>query len=197
MKPRLGIVPLAVFFECGLGLLAAVLAWWFEVPMASRLQLSWAAMIRGVLATLPMLAALVWLMRSRWTPISELRNRVAPLLAELFHGATWPELALVAAAAGAGEELLFRGALQPLAVGWFGATAGVIAVSLLFGVLHALTPTYFALATIVGVYLGWLTFAYADLTAPVFAHIAYDFVALRVLLSKARKSPADVRLSDA
>ncbi|MCC6491538.1 MAG: CPBP family intramembrane metalloprotease [Pirellulales bacterium] len=182
MKPHARVVPLAVLFEGALGLLAAALAWWCDVPIASRLQISWSAAARGCAATLPMLAALGWLMHSRWAPIADLRNRVAPLAAELFRGATCLELAAVAIAAGAGEELLFRGVLQPLAVGWLGAAAGLAAASLLFGLLHALTPTYFVLATAVALYLGWLAHAYDDLAAPIIAHAMYDFVALRVLL---------------
>ena len=65
-----------------------------------------------------------------------------------------------------GEEAFFRGFLQNsvvaslggllppgLGAGWATA-AGVGATSVVFGALHALTPTYFVLATVAGVLFG-------------------------------------------
>lgn len=196
MKQRVGVVRLAVLFEGGLGVLAVGLAWWLDISLAPRLRPSWAATLRGVAATLPMLGGLAWAVRSEWPPIADLRHKVAPLVAELFRGAGWIHLAAVAIAAGVGEEMLFRGALQPVAVRWCGEATGVLAVSLLFGVLHALTPTYFVLATAVGLYFGWLTQAFGDLTAPMIAHATYDFVALLVLLGVASRGTVGVRPLD-
>ncbi|RIK79996.1 MAG: CPBP family intramembrane metalloprotease [Planctomycetota bacterium] len=185
MNTSVGVVRLAVMLEGGLAVVAAALAWWLDVPILPRLRPTWAAVARGCLATLPMLAALAWLARSQWPPIAGLRRKVTPLVADLFQDAGPTALAVVAAAAGVGEELLFRGAMQPLAERWLGhEAAALIAVSLLFGTLHALTPTYFVLATIVGGYFGWLTQRYDDLTAPIVAHAVYDFVALFVLRSR-------------
>jgi hypothetical protein len=104
------------------------------------------------------------------------------MVRSLFGRAAWYDLALVAAAAGLGEELLFRGALQPLAVNWTTPVIGVAATSLLFGGLHAATAAYFVLATAIGAYLGWLAHGYDDLVAPIIAHGAYDFAALMVLM---------------
>ena len=58
------------------------------------------------------------------------------------------------------------------------ATAlGLGCASLLFGLLHALTPTYFVLATIGGAVFG-AEYLGAGLPAAAFTHAAYDFVAL-------------------
>ena len=51
-------------------------------------------------------------------------------------------------------------------------------VSLLFGLAHAMTTSYFVIASLVGAYLGWLAMTYADLIAPIIAHALYDFVAI-------------------
>jgi membrane protease YdiL (CAAX protease family) len=184
MKRGVGIVRIAVAFEAALGLLGGALAWWLSVPLATRTQPSWAATFRGLWATAPMLAALAWLTKSQWPPIADLRTTVSQLLEELFHRAGCIHLAAVAVAAGVGEELLFRGALQGWAVQGCGAVAGVVLTSLVFGLFHALTPIYLVLATVVGLYLGWLAHAFADLTAPMIAHALYDFIALRVLLAR-------------
>jgi hypothetical protein len=66
---------------------------------------------------------------------------------------------LLALGAGVGEETLFRGFLQSYAVDGIQAAApnltpaavtgaGIAATSLVFGALHALTPTYFWFATV-------------------------------------------------
>ena len=47
---------------------------------------------------------------------------------------------------------------------------------------HAITPTYFALASLAGGYLGWVYALTGDIAAPIVAHAAYDFVALLVLV---------------
>ena len=176
-KPQ-NIVPIAVVFELMLGLIGAGLAKWTGVNLQAMLQPTADSGWRGLLATLPMLILLVFLTRSLWPPLLELRRQVESLVRQLFGSAAVWELALVAAAAGIGEEILFRGALQPLIASWSTDLAGLIAVSLLFGVLHAASPAYFVLATLFGFYLGWLAQAYNDLVAPMITHAAYDFAAL-------------------
>ena len=182
MKRPANIVPLAVAFEGGLGLAAVGLAWWLDVPLAHRLTPSTGALVRGAIGLIPLLLMLAYATRSRWRPLAELRRQVEQLVGELFRDVSWVGLAAVSIAAGVGEELLFRGALQPLAERWFGPAAGLIVVSLIFGALHAASRTYFILATLVGLYLGWLAQEYDDLLAPIFIHAAYDFVALWMLV---------------
>lgn len=81
---------------------------------------------------------------------------------------------LLAVLSGVGEELFFRGALQP-AIGW-------LASALVFGVLHTsfdrqlMGWTLFATAT--GVGLGGLFEATEGLLAPTLAHVAINAVQL-------------------
>ncbi|MEO7402767.1 MAG: CPBP family intramembrane glutamic endopeptidase, partial [Burkholderiales bacterium] len=90
---------------------------------------------------------------------------------------------MVAALAGIGEELLFRGVIQTKLGDWMTPLIGLCLTSFLFGLAHALSKLYFAFAIIVGAFLGWLSLHYHDLVAPMVAHGLYDFVAL-VYLSK-------------
>lgn len=175
--PRI-IVPIAVIVELLLGLLGALLANWQAIPLREMLESSPDGVIRGLAATLPMLAMLVVVVRSQWPPLVQLRRQVQSLTRQLFENATWWELGLISAAAGVGEEILFRGALQPIVSGWTTPLAGLIIVSIAFGLAHAASPAYFWLATAVGAYLGWLTFYYNDLVTPIIAHGVYDFIAL-------------------
>jgi membrane protease YdiL (CAAX protease family) len=139
-------VLLATAFEGALALVAVALAAWFELPLARRLAIDADVARRCAVAVIPMLA-LLWIgTRSRWGPLVELRRLVEWMVAELFGNVPWPGLAVVSIAAGLGEELLFRGALQPLASRWVGDVAGVAIVSVLFGALHAASRMYFFLA---------------------------------------------------
>jgi membrane protease YdiL (CAAX protease family) len=184
VKPSTRVVLLAIAFEGALGLLGWALAAWQDVPLAPRLTPASDMWLRTAVAVLPMLAALAYVTRSRWKPIVDLRTRVEALVGELFRDASWLGLAVISLAAGVGEEVLFRGALQPIAERWWGPLAGLAAGSVLFGAAHALTRTYFIFAVIVGAYLGWLAQHYGELFTPILVHAVYDFAALLVLKSR-------------
>ncbi len=176
------VVWLAIAFEGGLGVIAVAMAQWFELPLRARLVLDQWVAIRSILASLPMLVFLWFAMRSDWRPLAGIRWQVSRMVREMFGGVSCVALAAISVAAGFGEELLFRGALQPLAERWWGAAIGLLIVSVIFGALHAMSRTYFVLATAVGLYLGWLAQHYDDLLAPIFVHSLYDFAALVVLM---------------
>jgi uncharacterized protein len=192
VKPRFRLTVVAVAFEASLGVVGGAIAWWFGIGFADRLRFSPAVAWRSALGLSPMLALLVVAMRSQWPPLARLRQQVEAFVRELFGGASVWELAAVSIAAGVGEELLFRGALQPLAERGLGPTWGLIAVSLVFGAVHAASAMYFLLATAVGLYLGWLAQRYDDLVAPIVIHAAYDWAALVILLrSSSQPRPED------
>src|SRR5262249_54526611 len=64
-----------------------------------------------------------------------------------------------------------------------GPWLGLAAASVLFGLLHAVTPTYAVLATLMGGYLGGLWMATGNILAPIIVHALYDFVVLYYLLA--------------
>ena len=51
------------------------------------------------------------------------------------------------------------------------------AATLLFGIVHSVTPLYAVIAALIGAYLGALQLATSNLWPPVLAHALYDFVA--------------------
>jgi uncharacterized protein len=171
-------VALAMLFETGLGFIGVLVAWAGGITLPSQLVISQDKLLRGLLTCLPMVVLLVAFYESTWQPLANLRHEVEKVVKELFVGCSWFELALVSMAAGIGEEVLFRGALQPLVIKWTVPWVGVAVVALLFGLAHAITPAYFIAATLIGVYFGWLALAYDDLIAPIVAHAVYDFIAL-------------------
>lgn len=176
---------LAVVVEGGLAVLAVLLAWLLDVPLArqfpSNVNAAFIAAGRGVLAALPLLVGFWWVMHSRMPALRRLRLWMQWLVDEVFSQAGIAQLALVAALAGFGEELLFRGLLQWLVGHWTSPLVGLLAASLMFGAMHALSKLYFLLATLIGVYFGWLLIQYGDLVTPMVAHGLYDFLALAYL----------------
>ena len=94
--------------------------------------------------------------------------------------------------AGIGEELLFRGVLQPALAAHLPTWIAVVAVGTLFGLAHWLTAAYAVLAGIVGIYLGALFALSGNLLVPIAAHACYDLVALFVLARVKQTSPPSV-----
>jgi membrane protease YdiL (CAAX protease family) len=92
-------------------------------------------------------------------------------LITFIRNAPWWQFLIVSLAAGFGEELLFRFFLQE--------KLGLILSSLVFGLCHALSLSYFLIATLMGAYLGWLyEWSGQVILVPILAHGAYDFFAL-------------------
>jgi membrane protease YdiL (CAAX protease family) len=180
---------MAVTVEGAIALVAVGLAWLFGVTLRDQMPEFGVplavAVVRGLVATVPMLVVFWWLVHSDRRPLRELRHQVDRLIGEMFPASNVGQLALVATLAGVGEELLFRGVLQTLLVRWMTPVIGVVIASLLFGLAHALSKIYFLLAAVIGLWLGWLTWYYNDLAAPIVAHGVYDFVAL-LYLSRSR-----------
>jgi len=90
------------------------------------------------------------------------------------HWKLW-QLALVAALAGFGEELLFRGLIQLGLSTFLNVWIAVLLTSLVFGLAHAVTPTYCLLAFVISLYLGFLFIHTGNLVVPMAVHALYDF----------------------
>ena len=162
-------------------LVAGVLGWWWGVQPFSRMEWTAGGLVAGAAATAPLLVGLWWCLRSRWPPIRRLIRLVEERVGPLFAGAGVGELALVAALAGVGEEVLFRGVIQEALAGRLPGWAAILAAGLLFGAAHWVSLTYAVLAATVGCYLGALYHLTGTLAAPVVTHASYDLVALLVL----------------
>jgi membrane protease YdiL (CAAX protease family) len=175
-------VYLGFLFEGGLILLAWLLGWLFKEPPLATFHWSAQGAVLGLAATVPMIAGFLLLL---WWPlpaVKRIRRIFDEIAGDFFACYTVFDLAVLSLLAGVGEELLFRGVLQGALGHWLGAWAGLVAASVLFGLLHALTPRYALLATLAGAYLG-LVWIWADnLLVVILAHALYDFFALFYLL---------------
>ena len=74
--------------------------------------------------------------------------------------------------------MLFRGALQNALGGVVNPWLAVAAVSVLFGLAHAVSLEYAVVAALLGAYMGALMLLSGNVIVPVAVHALFDFVAL-------------------
>jgi CAAX protease family protein len=184
---------IALLFEGGLGAAALAIGWlvgqWPLVGIGTRSDQAhhqFVAVLWGLAATGPLLAALFIIDRFPIGPLRYLRDRTAEVVSQMFGGASVAQLAAVAAAAGLGEELLFRGLVQEglsrLIPGPWGPGMALAVAAALFGICHWLNTTYALLAMLAGAYFGLIFLMTGSLWTPVVAHAVYDLIALIYLV---------------
>ncbi len=177
------VVLLAVLIEGGLLAAASLLGWIIDQPPLRYFAWTPAAALWGVAATVPLVVLFFLFLRWPIGPLRRIQHFSEQVIRPLLAPCTLLDLLGIAVLAGLGEEMLFRGVLQEAFTGWFNVWVGVVVASLLFGVLHSITPTYAMLAGLMGAYLGGI-FLYADhnLLVVIIVHALYDFVVLLWLL---------------
>lgn len=166
-----------LLFEVGMAVLAVAWAIWRGLPLLDDLEWSVQAVGGSVVATLPLIAALLLMMRVQAPWMQAIEQHVRSFLAPLLRYGGLPGMAVLALAAGVGEELLFRGVLQAELVALWGPWSALIVASIVFGLCHWITPAYAIIATIMGAYLGGLYWYTGGLLVPILVHTLYDFVA--------------------
>jgi len=154
----------------------------------------------GIAAALPMFVLFILAHRFAFGPFKQIRRFLIEALGPSLAACRWYDLILLAGLAGITEEVLFRGLLQiwiERAVG--SPTAGLVAASILFGLVHLITPTYGLFAGIMGLYLGYLLDASGqrNLLVPVITHAVYDYLAFLVVLQTYHRQQALTSETDA
>ncbi|HEV8070669.1 MAG TPA: CPBP family intramembrane glutamic endopeptidase [Planctomycetaceae bacterium] len=184
---------LAAVFEGGLVFVALGLGLVFRINPFAEFRVEGTAIALGIAAALPPFLLLVVTDRFRFSALERIKRIVLQLLGPSLIACRWYELVAVAALAGFGEELVFRGVLQRLFERWLdfggsGPIAGLVASNVIFGLLHCLTPTYGVLAALMGIYFGVLLDAThpPSVVAPILAHGLYDYLAFLLLRRAAR-----------
>ena len=175
------IIP-GVLLEASLAPLALLLGWLVGQPPLSGFAWNARDAAIGVLATGPLLALFFLIVRWPVGPLGRIEQICDETLRPVLEGCTWPDLALLAVAAGVGEEMLFRGVLQGALGQWLGPWMGLALAAPIFGMAHPITPTYAVLVSLIGAYLGAVWMFNGNLLTVMVAHAVYDFIALVVLL---------------
>jgi len=169
-------------------LFALGLAWLTEIDLGEQLRFTGIAVAWGIGATVPMLALFAVTYRFPVGPLETIKDFLREVLGPPLAQCRWYDLVFVALLAGCSEELLFRGVLQSW-IGRWSALGGLFASSVIFGLAHAITPTYAILAGLLGIYLG-LVFTItgeANLIPAILCHALYDLVAFFVVRRAARR----------
>lgn len=127
----------------------------------------------GTAAALPPLALFVIFFSAkadRMPVLASLKKVMLHQVKPLFEEARWYDLIMISVLAGFSEELLFRGVVQ--------SQVGLVPASILFGLVHPVTPAYAAFAVLMGLYMGAAFSYFQSLLVPVQIHLVYDLSAL-------------------
>jgi membrane protease YdiL (CAAX protease family) len=161
--------------EGGILLLALVAMWVTGVQPA--MSSTPADLALGALVGVGLAFVAVELARLSFRFLRQLQRDI-DLVVRMFGDLTILDFAVVAVMAGLAEETLFRGLLQTWLSEVWGPHAAVLAASLVFGLMHAVSRSYVVFAFILGAVLGYLYLYTGSLPAAIIAHAVYDFVAL-------------------
>lgn len=183
----------ACIFEGSLIFLAILLGWFADINPFENIHFSENAVMYGILGALPLFLLFLVLQQLPYVSVQKIRNVLFETLGPSMHRYNWADLLVIAVIAGVSEEILFRGVIQPWIEDSWGMMTGLIACSLLFGLVHAVTLLYAILAASVGIYLG-LVLDYEserNLLIPIVIHSVYDFLAFIVIVKMYRKTLVD------
>jgi hypothetical protein len=182
MRARFSVAPLAGRIAVGYALLASLatalalalregVPWVYETPWLAWPALEALALSAGLglgLALLVIIGTRVTVTRYSWA------QRLHLDLRPIAHGLSLGNVVLIAGFSSLGEELLFRGLLQP----W----VGVLPASVIFGICHQVPgPSRWAWvcwATFVGMAFGAIFAATGSLLGPLLAHAVINAVNL-------------------
>ncbi|MBX7058068.1 MAG: CPBP family intramembrane metalloprotease [Leptospirales bacterium] len=168
----------AVLFELALLGLSLLLGWLLDSWPLHALRLQWTALVYGALLALPPAAFFMALLRFAPGPVRQIRQRLDHTLRELLGHCSIVDLAIISLLAGVAEEFLFRGFLQNWLTSQLGWIPALTIASLIFGLLHWITPLYALFAAAMSLLLGWSMYWCNSLLAPIALHSLYDFLAL-------------------
>jgi len=173
VSSRTKILVIALLVEGVVLLIALLLSWFFRIPLSPLSEHPFRDILLGTFWASVPFGLFVFTLSNKVRTVPMLRSIRKTLLEDvkaLFSVTGWIDIGVIALLAGFAEELLFRGIIQ--------AKLGLVPASIMFGLLHCVTPAYIVIATVVGFYIGVVYTFYHSLLVPIQLHFAYDLVAL-------------------
>ncbi len=173
---RYRLLILTALVEGGVLIAALLMAWFFGIKLFPLTQDIFHDLVIGTFGALVPLALFVLLLSGKADNIpllGSLKKTILNDIRVIFSNSRLIDICIISVLAGVAEELLFRGVIQ--------VKSGIIGASIIFGLLHFITPAYFIIATIMGFYLGFLFQYYESLLVPIQLHFVYDLGALLYL----------------
>ena len=120
-----------------------------------------------------------------WAWVGEL----AAMVRQLFGQPGWGGCVVIGVASGIGEELVFRGALQPLLIAPLGTIGAIVATAAVFGAIH--TQRWWMLfAIVIGLAFGALTEYAQSIWPAVLAHALINAINLRRMAQIETRDPS-------
>jgi uncharacterized protein len=171
--PRHKLLILTCLVEGIVLMLALIIARYYGIKLLPLTQNVFRDIVIGTFGAMFPLALFILLLSAKAEGIpslGSLRSIITNDIRAIFSEAELPDLCFISVFAGIAEELLFRGVIQ--------AKLGIVGGSIIFGLLHFITPVYCVIATIMGFYLGILFQYYDSLLIPIQLHFIYDLGAL-------------------
>lgn len=178
----LAMVVLAVVWVRGLREESLVAAWFGS---ESALHILRDITMGGVIGA--SFSGTVWIFGRRLSSFQKIREKLSAALD--FRSMRLGHIVAISLLAAIPEEIFFRGAMQPV--------FGVALTAVVFGLLHAVSPTYFFYAASAGLGLGLMVEAQGSLWMAIGAHFATDFVSMLLLVRWSRQQVSEVDQLDA
>ncbi len=160
-------------FEGGALFLAVILANYLGISLLPLSKDPTKDIAIGIIGTVLPFAFFLFSLSPRADKINALVTLKKIVLSEvrtIFQNCTLNDLIVISLLAGIGEEFLFRGVIQ--------IKFGIVIASIIFGLLHFVSPAYAVVTTVMGFYLGVVFQLSGGLLAPVIIHFLYDLAAL-------------------
>lgn len=166
---RARIITLAFLTEGSVIVVAFIIKALLDVKLSLLTQNIFRDICIGTIGAIPpLLCAILALSKKadRFLILRSLRRTVIQLVSVLFAHARIPDILFISLLAGCAEEILFRGVIQP--------ATGIIFASILFGLIHFITPAYMLMATLMGLYIGFFFEQFGSILIPIQIHFLYD-----------------------
>ncbi|GHT21879.1 hypothetical protein FACS189419_03490 [Planctomycetales bacterium] len=182
----------SVLFEGLLGIAAMFAGFLFGYPFWQNCRFDITALIYTAAVLLPLLAAYFFLNFLPFWSVKKVDQIVRLVIQrEMSDFSVW-QFIVVAAAAGFGEEFLFRGLLQGGLTDYFGQLyqiAVILFVSILFGLAHSVTKLYAFLAFLISLYFCYVYVWTQNLLVPVAVHGFYDLFVFLLIRYEKKATP--------
>jgi len=171
----------ALLFQGGIGVIGLLAILIFGIPVLLVGPGLWPSLFYGAVGAAVTYGMLLLLTRVPGLFPENLERQMQGLY-DFATGYSPAVLVLLSLLAGIGEELLFRGAIQGWLMTHTDPMTAVLAASVLFGLVHYVSFTYFLVATGLGLILGAAYVLSESLALVMIWHALYDMIALYCLL---------------
>ncbi len=170
---RKRILILAFLTEGAVLITAVLLSFYFNIDLMPLTYNPFRDVLIGSAGALLLFALFLFTISEKAKKIpllGSLRKIITVDIKALFSRLRLFDLVMVSLIAGFAEEILFRGIIQ--------IRFGIVTASILFGLVHFVSPAYLIVTSVMGLYIGGIFYLSGSLLVPIQLHFIYDLGAL-------------------